>query len=64
MEWALSHSAGPGGPKKPPIPFPGTKSNEPGWASGLRKLYDSILNEPLPGSFDDLLKKLDKDDDA
>ncbi len=65
MEWALSHSAGPTGPKKPPASEPGIKkSDQPGWAKGLKRLYDSVLNEPLPGAFDDLLKKLDKGDDA
>lgn len=34
--------------------------NAPGWADGLRKLYDSVVEEPLPDSFDDLLKKLDQ----
>jgi hypothetical protein len=34
----------------------------PGWASGLRHLYDSVVAEPLPDSFDDLLKKLDQAD--
>ena len=33
---------------------------EPGWADGLRKLYDSVVDEPLPDSFEELLKKLDK----
>lgn len=37
---------------------------EPGWASGLRKLYKSVVEEPLPDSFQDLLKKLDDSDDA
>lgn len=32
----------------------------PGWAGDLRKLYDSVLDEPLPDSFADLLKKLDQ----
>lgn len=27
---------------------------------GLKKLYDSVLDEPLPASFQDLLEKLDK----
>lgn len=36
---------------------------EPGWASGLRKLYNSVVDEPLPDSFKDLLKKLDGSDD-
>lgn len=35
----------------------------PGWAQGLRNLYDSVVSEPLPDSFDDLLKKLDQADD-
>ncbi|WP_395327483.1 NepR family anti-sigma factor [Novosphingobium sp. BL-8H] len=36
---------------------------EPGWAKGLRKLYNSVVDEPLPDSFRDLLKKLDGSDD-
>lgn len=31
----------------------------PGWASGLRQLYDAVVDEPLPDSFKDLLSKLD-----
>ncbi|MCT2559207.1 NepR family anti-sigma factor [Tsuneonella sp. YG55] len=31
----------------------------PGWASGLRQLYDSVVDEPLPDTFKDLLSKLD-----
>lgn len=30
-----------------------------GWALGLRQLYDSVVDEPLPDSFQDLLSKLD-----
>lgn len=37
-------------------------ADKPGWADGLRQLYDSVLDEKLPDSFDDLLKKLDKAD--
>jgi hypothetical protein len=29
----------------------------------LRKLYDDVVSEPLPDSFNDLLKKLDRADD-
>jgi hypothetical protein len=32
----------------------------PGWANGLRQLYDSVVDEPLPDSFKDLLSKLDR----
>lgn len=45
-------------------PTGGTTGNrdsekEPGWADGLRQLYDSVVNEPLPDNFKDLLSKLD-----
>lgn len=42
----------------------GGSERQPGWADGLRKLYDSVANEPLPDSFDDLLKKLDQADNG
>lgn len=32
---------------------------EPEWASGLKHLYDSVVDEPLPDSFKDLLSQLD-----
>ena len=34
-------------------------AREPGWADGLRKLYDSVVDEPLPDNFKDLLARLD-----
>lgn len=37
------------------------KRTKPEWADGLRQLYDSVVNEPLPDSFADLLSKLDED---
>lgn len=33
----------------------------PDWANGLRQLYDSVVDEPLPDTFKDLLSKLDAD---
>lgn len=36
------------------------RQGQPGWAEGLRKLYDSVVEEPLPDSFNELLKKLDQ----
>lgn len=33
----------------------------PQWASGLKQLYDSVVEEDLPDSFKDLLSKLDDD---
>jgi hypothetical protein len=43
-------------------PTGGRNVAQPGWAKGLRKLYNSVVDEPLPESFDDLLKKLDGQD--
>lgn len=40
-------------------PKPG---QEPDWTNGLRRLYDSIIDEPLPKSFLDLLQRFDDDD--
>lgn len=42
----------------------GTKSAKPGqstpdWAGGLRQLYDSVVEEPIPDTFKDLLDQLD-----
>lgn len=36
-----------------------TAVDQPEWADGLRQLYDSVVDEPLPDSFKDLLSKLD-----
>lgn len=35
--------------------------NQPGpeWANGLKQLYDSVVEEPIPDAFKDLLSKLD-----
>lgn len=34
-------------------------ANMPGWTAGLRQLYDEVVEEDLPDSFQDLLNKLD-----
>lgn len=39
--------------------FP-SRRPKPEWADGLRQLYDTVLNEPLPDSFADLIAKLDE----
>lgn len=57
MEFALSQSDG---PRRPPAKGAHKAGQKPGWADGLKQLYDSVVSEPLPPSFDDLLKKLDK----
>ena len=46
----------PEGSKKP-VPAPG-------WANGRRQLYDSVVEEPLPDSFKDLLAQFDDDEDG
>ena len=38
-------------------PAPG--KSRPEWAGGLKQLYDSVVDEPIPDSFKDLLDKLD-----
>jgi len=38
------------------------KPRDPEWAAGLKRLYDSVVDEPLPDSFKDLLSKLDSAD--
>lgn len=32
---------------------------KPEWADGLKRLYDSVVEEPLPDAFKDLLSRLD-----
>ncbi|BEU99115.1 NepR family anti-sigma factor [Novosphingobium olei] len=39
----------------------GAKAKSPEWATGLRRLYDSVVEEPLPDSFARLLDQLDDD---
>jgi hypothetical protein len=36
-----------------------SKPKGPEWASGLKQLYDSVVDEPLPDAFKDLLSRLD-----
>ncbi|MEE4200777.1 NepR family anti-sigma factor [Erythrobacter sp.] len=31
----------------------------PAWAHGLKQLYDSVVDEPLPDSFKDLIEAFD-----
>tara|TARA_B100000678_G_C17766092_1_gene324869 strand:- start:172 stop:363 length:192 start_codon:yes stop_codon:yes gene_type:complete len=44
---------------EPAHPGAADKSQDPDWANGLRRLYDSVVEEPLPDSFQDLLDQLD-----
>ncbi len=36
---------------------------KPDWADGLKQLYDSVVEEPLPDTFRDLLDQLDNSED-
>ena len=36
------------------------ETKEPGWAESLRQLYNAVVHEPLPDSFEELLEKLDR----
>lgn len=40
----------------------GKSPKRPEWAAGLRQLYDSVVEEPLPDSFKDLISKFDSKD--
>ncbi len=46
-------------PRKPPKPDGGRASDRPEWARGLKRLYDSVVEEPLPDNLKDLLSRLD-----
>jgi Anti-sigma factor NepR len=39
-----------------------SRKSDPEWARGLKRLYDSVVEEPLPDVFKDLLAKLDKNE--
>ncbi|MEL6486339.1 MAG: NepR family anti-sigma factor [Pseudomonadota bacterium] len=39
-----------------------SRSQRPDWADGLRQLYDSVVDEPLPDTFKNLLARLDDND--
>ncbi|KEO88681.1 hypothetical protein EH31_16120 [Erythrobacter longus] len=38
----------------------GNASESPAWADGLKQLYNSVVDEPLPDSFKDLLDAFDE----
>ena len=44
---------------RPPAKPVGDKSKDPEWTSSLKRLYDSVVDEPLPDSFKNLLSQLD-----
>lgn len=58
----LDMNQGDGGEKRQSPVSPVRARQQPEWADGLRKLYDAVVEEPLPDSFRDLLDQLDKND--
>ena len=43
-------------------PKAGAGPRDPEWAAGLKRLYDAVVDEPLPDAFTELLNKLDAAD--
>lgn len=56
----LEHTPPDGKRNSAPLTPSVAAKDRPDWTDGLRKLYDSVVDEPLPDSFQDLLDKLDK----
>jgi hypothetical protein len=46
-------------PKPVPKPREVKGPQPPDWSDGLKRLYDSVVEEPLPDSFKELLSRLD-----
>ena len=48
-------------PRSPPpgLADSGKPADRPEWARGLKRMYDSVVEEPLPDAFKDLLSRLD-----
>ena len=42
-------------------PATGKTPHEAAWTRGLKRLYDSVVDEPMPDAVRDLLSKLDSD---
>ncbi|NCP24393.1 MAG: hypothetical protein GW854_09635 [Erythrobacter sp.] len=42
-----------------PVEKSKARTERPEWASGLRQLYDSVVDEDIPDQFKDLLSQLD-----
>ena len=58
------HTNNDGGQREGRLKVTRTHPNkDPDWTRGLKRLYDSVLAEPMPDSFKDLLSKLDEPDD-
>ena len=49
-----------GAPAKPGETKDANPMSEPQWADSLRNMYDSVVDEPIPDSFKDLLAQFDE----
>ncbi len=49
-------------PSEPEEEATGESATNPAWAKDLRKLYNAVVEEPLPDSFIALLSQLDSED--
>jgi len=49
-------------PKQARTPADTEGPRPPDWTEGLKRLYDSVVEEPLPDAFKDLLARLDGDE--
>ena len=45
---------------EPPKREGGDDMSKPQWADSLRNMYDSVVDEPIPDSFKDLLDQFDE----
>ena len=45
-------------------PGEGKEAEKPDWAEGLKKFYDSVVDEPLPDELSKLLAQFEDGDDA
>lgn len=52
-----------GSDKTNPTTRPSGGGRKPEWAEGLKRLYDSVVEEPLPDDLASLLARLDKTED-
>lgn len=46
--------------KRPHAPPAEHRKDDPAWANGLRDFYSSVVAEPLPDAFADLMRQLEE----
>lgn len=63
QEYVVTRTPRQPGPKDVPAAPRKSARGKAGWAEGLRNLYGQVVDEPLPDSFTELLRKLDQASD-